>query len=186
MQKKPIEKPERKTMTPNDNDCIGAQAERECTNFLYREAELLDNWQFNEWLELLSTGIDYRVPVRTTREKKSGDGFSSKAFFMEEDYSSLKMRVARLGSDFAWSENPRTRTRRMVSNVRVAPGGDGALDVASNVATFCHRGDSAVPLVLTYERKDVLEREAGRWKIARRLVLLDTTVLGLESLSIFL
>jgi 3-phenylpropionate/cinnamic acid dioxygenase small subunit len=173
-------------MTANDNEIVAARAERECTNFLYREAELLDNWQFNEWLELLGAGIDYRVPVRTTREKKDGGGFSSKAFFMDEDFSSLKMRVARLGSDYAWAENPRTRTRRLVSNVRVAPGEDGAFNVASNVATFCHRGDSAVPLVLTYERKDVLKREAGQLKIVRRLALLDTTVLGLESLSIFL
>jgi Ring hydroxylating beta subunit len=40
--------------------------------------------------------------------------------------------------------------------------------------------------MLTAEREDVLRKEVGDWKLARRLVLLDTTVLGMESLSIFL
>jgi 3-phenylpropionate/cinnamic acid dioxygenase small subunit len=93
-------------MTAPNEHIAEQHAERECTRFLDREAELLDNWQFNEWLELISTVIDYRVPVCTTCEKNHGSGFRTKAFFMEEDYSSLKTRVSRLGSDFAWSQNP--------------------------------------------------------------------------------
>lgn len=51
---------------------------------------------------------------------------------------------------------------------------------------FCRRGDCGVPLVLTAEREDRLVKGEGPWKLANRLVLLDTTVLGMESLSIFL
>jgi 3-phenylpropionate/cinnamic acid dioxygenase small subunit len=168
--------------------------ERECIRYLYREAELLDNRKFHEWLKLLNPKIDYRVPVRTSRENADGDGFSNKAFFMEEDYESLKARVARLDSKFAWSENPATRTRRLVTNFRVghsAPAGETegrgeSCGVASNFAVYCFRGESAVPLILTGERQDILQRDGGEWTLLSRLVLLDTTVLGMESLSIFL
>ncbi|WP_454825839.1 aromatic-ring-hydroxylating dioxygenase subunit beta [Paraburkholderia xenovorans] len=165
--------------------------ERECIGFLYREAELLDGWQFRDWLSLIASDIDYRAPVRTTRYLDAGSGFSHKAFYLKEDYDSLKMRVSRLDSEFAWAENPRTRTRRLVSNIRV--GVDSNVDshtderrVASNMAVYCYRGDAPHPMILTCERKDILRRVDGRWNLARRIALLDTTVLGLESLSIFL
>ncbi len=172
------------------------RVERECAAFLYREAELLDAWKLGEWLALLTPDIDYRVPVRTTRMKKDGDGFSRRAYLLEEDYGSLKLRVKRLDSDYAWSENPRTRTRRMVANIRVTPhaAGDGATsgdaagcwNVSSNIAVYCHRGDEPHPVVLTGERRDVLDKSDGTWKLQQRLVLLDTTVLGMDALSIFL
>jgi 3-phenylpropionate/cinnamic acid dioxygenase small subunit len=168
---------------------IDERIERECIHFLNLEAQLLDGWQFHDWLALVAADIDYRAPVRTGRDMRDGDGFSSKAFYLQEDHSSLKMRVNRLDSEFAWAENPRTRTRRMVSNVRVASMPEGHADewqVASNLAVFCYRGDAPHPVMLTCERKDVLRRVDGSWQLARRTALLDTTVLGLESLSIFL
>ena len=162
--------------------------ERECANYLFREAELLDRRQFSDWHALLSANIDYRIPVRTTRYSRDGDGFSSTAFFMKEDYDSLELRITRLKSDYAWSENPPTRTRRIIGNIRV--GGTSStvdrFDVASNFAVYCFRGESAIPIVLTGERQDVLIRSEGSLALARRLVLLDTTILGVSSLSIFL
>src|SRR5258706_9011970 len=105
---------------------------------------------------------------------------------MKEDFGSLKMRIAKLKSEFAWAENPPTRTRRLIANVRVAPGTPAAQPVTSNFAVYCFRGDSTVPAVMTGERQDVLARSDGAWTLAKRLVLLDSTVLPLESLSIFL
>jgi 3-phenylpropionate/cinnamic acid dioxygenase small subunit len=167
--------------------------ERECIHFLNLEAQFLDGWQFHDWLKLVAADIDYRAPVRTARDMRDGDGFSTRAFYLQEDFSSLKMRVNRLDSEFAWAENPRTRTRRMVGNIRVDSAADGAagahageVRVASNLAVYCYRGDAPHPIVLTCERKDILRRVDGRWQLARRMALLDTTVLGLESLSIFL
>jgi 3-phenylpropionate/cinnamic acid dioxygenase small subunit len=165
---------------------IDEQFERDALRFLNREAELLDHRKFHLWLEMLSPTIQYRVPVRTTRENKDGFGFSSTAFFLDEDYGSLKTRVLRFDSEFAWSENPATRTRRLVSNLRVRAATTDQIELASNLAVFCYRGDSAVPIMLTAERDDVLRHQDGAWKLANRLVLLDTTVLGMEALSIFL
>ena len=162
------------------------QLERLCTRFLHREAELLDRAEFADWLAMMHPGIDYRVPVRTTRDNRAGDGFSTRAFFMQEDFSSLAMRVKRLDSPYNWAENPRTRTRRLVGNVRVGAQEGVGLRVDSNLAVFCYRADSEAPLMLTCERQDLLREHKGCWTLARRLVLLDTTVLGHESLSIFL
>lgn len=160
--------------------------ERECTRFLYREAELLDRAEFGAWLALLHPGIDYRVPVRTTRDNREGDGFSARAFFMQEDHGSLALRVQRLGSPYNWAENPRTRTRRIVGNVRVGTCEGPDLRVDSNLVMLCHRSDAAAPLLLSCERQDVLREQDGRWTLAKRLALLDSTVLGHESLSVFL
>jgi len=162
------------------------QTERACTHFLHREAELLDRRQFDDWLGLLSADLDYRVPVRTTRLNKDGDGFSKSAFLMREDFGTIKLRVAKLGSDFAWAENPATRTRRMIANVRVGAGTADAQPVTSNFAVYCFRGDATVPVILTGERQDVLARENGAYRLKSRLVLLDSTVLGMPALSIFL
>lgn len=165
-----------------------AEIGRECENFLFAEAKLLDDGRLDEWLKLLSRDIQYRIPVRQSRENKDGLGFSSRAYFMDEDHSSLVMRVKRLVSDFAWAENPRTRTRRIVANVQLAQPSSrqSVYAVTSNCAVFCHRGDTPTPLILTCERHDELLKADDSFKILSRLVLLDTTVLGLESLSILL
>ena len=159
-----------------------------CEEFLKQEAEYLDDRRFAEWFELLDPAIDYQAPVRTARENWDGNGISGTAFYLKEDHASIEMRVKRLRSRYAWSESPATRTRRMVSNIRVAPhGGDPALVAArSNLVVFCHRGDAAHPQILTAERFDEIRIGAGASRLVKRTAILDATVLGLESLSIFL
>jgi 3-phenylpropionate/cinnamic acid dioxygenase small subunit len=164
--------------------------ERECTRFLYREAELLDRGMFQEWFELLSPEIRYRVPVRTTRAKRDGEGFSENAFFFDDDYSSLKLRVARLVTDYAWTESPPARIRRNVTNVRVAaahqPPTNDDFAVTSNLTLFSLVGETTTPKILTGERQDIVRHDAGGWKLISRVVLLDTTIIGMDSLAIFL
>tara|TARA_R110002110_G_scaffold269682_2_gene485332 strand:+ start:2798 stop:3310 length:513 start_codon:yes stop_codon:yes gene_type:complete len=166
---------------------VDERIEAACARFLYREAELLDRRRYDDWLALIHPEIDYRVPVRTTRLVNDGDGFSTEAYFMKEDHGTLALRVNRLRSDYAWSENPPTRTRRIIGNVRVdEPVTPDEHAVTSNLAVYCFRGDNPSPVVLTGERQDLLVAGSGGWSLKRRLVLLDITVLGMESLSIFL
>lgn len=165
---------------------VDAALERRCIAFLHREAELLDAWQFDEWMQLLDPALIYRIPVRTTRLKKDGEGFSRTAFLLEDDLSSVRLRVKRLGSDFAWSENPRTRTRHMITNIRVAAAGTGECSVKSNVAVFCHRGDAPQPVVITGERQDRLVMGGDGPRLRQRTVLLDATVIGMDAFSIFI
>lgn len=164
----------------------------ECSQFLFSEARLLDDSRLTEWLDLLTADIDYRVPVRTVRTRGSGLEFSDRAFYLKEDLGTLRTRVQRLSLESAWAENPPTRTRRLVANVRVEPIRNGdrtngeEVDVGSNLAVYCYRGDTPMPKILTGERQDTLRRVDGAWQLARRTVLLDSNVLGLQSLSIFL
>lgn len=156
-------------------------------HFLAREAELLDNRRLTDWLALLADDIDYRVPTRITRERNAASSeFSTSSFHMLEDFGSLRTRVARFETGFAVAEDPPTRTRRMVSNLRLDdPASDGTLSVRSNLLLVRVKGD-AVPQFLSAERHDVLRFEGAYLKLARRLVLLDHSLLPMENLAIFL
>lgn len=162
----------------------------EISRFLFEEAAMLDDNRLSDWLNVLTRDVDYRIPVRIVRERGGGTGISERAFLMREDYDTLRTRILRLDSEFAWSENPPTRTRRMVANVRRGaplPSVERQeVLVLSNIAVFCFKGDATTPVILTGERQDTLRREDDGWKLARRIVLLDSTVLGLQALSIFL
>jgi 3-phenylpropionate/cinnamic acid dioxygenase small subunit len=158
---------------------------RAVEEFLFREAELLDAGRYREWLELLSPDIDYRIPTRLTRERTALDlQFSEASFHMIEDRGSLETRVARFDTEYAWSENPPSRTRRFVSNVRLDPFGS-PLQVRSNLLFFWARDD--VPQVLlSGERHDLIRVDDGEMTLARRSVFLDHTTLPIPNLAVFL
>lgn len=160
-------------------------AEKISANFLVNEAEILDDQRFSEWLGMLDPDIIYQAPVRTIRENWDQSGISHSAFYFDENMGTLRTRVERLKSRFAWAENPATRTRRFVSNIRVANVEGGLLSVRSNIAVFCYRGDVAAPAILTANRMDDLRLCDEGVRLVRRYAVLDTTVLGLGAFSIF-
>jgi 3-phenylpropionate/cinnamic acid dioxygenase small subunit len=161
--------------------------EAECVRFLYHEAELLDDRRLHDWLALLTDDIDYRIPTRVTRERDATTSeFSTASYFMLEDRGSLTTRVQRFDSEFAFSEDPPTRTRRIIGNVRLEPRGAGPeFAVKSNFLLFRAKQDLPGQL-LAGERHDVLRRVDGELRLARRVVLLDHTVLPMDNLAIFL
>lgn len=159
----------------------------EVEDFLYHEAQLLDENRYREWFELLAPEIIYRIPVRVTREKSAGFGFSREAFHMDEDWGSLEKRINRLETDYAWAEDPPSRTRRYVTNVRVEPGeSQDQLKVRANLLVYRGRYDSSNYNLIPAERHDSIRQIDGQWRIARRLVLLDQTTLATHNLGIFL
>lgn len=158
----------------------------ECADFLYHESELLDAGQLQEWLKLLAKDIDYRVPIRVTKENSAGSGFSKNAYFMKEDWGSLSTRIKRLGSEYSWSENPQSRIRRFVTNIRTKPARKGKILVQNNLMLFRSSGDSTSYDLICGERRDELKRIGGQLRLSKRLVLLDHTVLPTHNLSIFL
>ena len=153
--------------------------------FLYREAQLLDAYRFAEWLELVADDVDYRMPVRTTQFLVDGPGFHENEFFVE-NRASLETRVRRLETEFAWAEVPPSRTRHFVSNVIVEEGGEeGELAVESCFMVTRTRVDRDYQL-FTGVRHDVLRAaEAGGFRIAKRLILVDQTVITATNLSVF-
>jgi 3-phenylpropionate/cinnamic acid dioxygenase small subunit len=163
------------------------EVRRQVRDFLLLEAELLDDGRFDDWLALLAPEVDYRMPVRTTRERKDGTGFATDAFHFAENRHRLELRVARLSSGSAWAEEPPSRTRHFVTNVR-ARAGSGADEVGarSNLLLYRTRGDARHHDLLAAERHDVLQRVGGAWKLAKRIILLDQTTVSTHNLSIFL
>ena len=158
---------------------------RQVEEFLFLEAELLDAGRYHDWLGLLTPDIDYRIPTRITRERDAPDSqFSETSFHMIEDRGSLETRVARFDTEYAWSENPRSRTRRFVSNVRLKTY-DSPLEVRSNLMFFWAR-DELPQVILAGERIDVIRVEDRGMRLARRSVLRDHTTLPIPNLAVFL
>lgn len=158
--------------------------------FLLEEAELVDNGRFEDWLTLLSEDVIYQVPVRVTRERGSLPEISGDMFHMDENMVTLRWRVQRLQTDFAWAENPPSRTRHFVSNVRVKSASTDEVQVSSYLLLYRNRGSDPGHDLLSGERHDRLRHfPAGGvngWKLAYRLVALDQATLGTKNLAIFL
>ncbi|WP_049986579.1 aromatic-ring-hydroxylating dioxygenase subunit beta [Halobellus rufus] len=158
----------------------------DCVQFLNREAEVLDDRHLTTWIDMLTDDVEYLVPRRVTVEAGSEREFSENSFHYQEDRASLNARVNRFETDHAWSEDPPSRTRRFVSNVRVEGVDGDDVPVKSNLLVYRTHGNSPDPDLIAGERHDVLRRVDGSLKLASRRVLLDTTVLDVGSLSIFL
>jgi 3-phenylpropionate/cinnamic acid dioxygenase small subunit len=149
------------------------------------EAELLDNNQMREWLALLAPEIEYLMPVRVTRERSAGPGFRPDSFHMREDMGSIRARIERLETEYAWAEDPPSRLRRFVSNFRIRPGEDeDEIRALTNVLVFRGRYDLPSFELICAERRDILQRTSdGGLLLARREVLLDHTSVGTPSSS---
>lgn len=151
---------------------------------LYREAELLDEGRMEEWLALMAPDLRYVVPIVVTRERGADTTAPTRHF--DDDYQTLRLRVQRLATEYAWAENPPSRTRHLVGNIQVAPGPrPNWFAVRSAFLLVRSRGTEAHPELLSGQRRDVWESREGDWLLHQREVILDQEVLGMRNLSIF-
>lgn len=166
---------------------VGVDTHYEVVCFLNLEAELLDRHRYPEWLKLMSEDIRYRMPVQvTTQADVSGEVLGGMAHF-DEDAHSLSKRVQRLMGGHAWTENPPSRTRRYVTNVRCSKGGsEDELVVRSYVLLFRSRLDVRAAEWVSVERDDTLRRVDGALRLADRLITVDEAVLRTQNLAVFL
>ncbi|MGB8391244.1 aromatic-ring-hydroxylating dioxygenase subunit beta [Mycobacterium sp.] len=154
-------------------------------DFLYEEAELLDDDRLDEWLEMMDEGLSYRMPVRLTLARGDGAGFAPEATFFDDGLPMLTLRVRRLlETANAHSEMPPTRSRRFVSNVRVGVLGDDVL-AQSSLLLLRSRWDSNHFEFLAARRDDVLRRSGSRLKLVRREILIEQSVAESPNLSVF-
>ena len=128
--------------------------------FLVEEAALLDAADYAGWLELLCEDIRYLMPVRVTTAR--GAGFDSLADMghFDEDMYALRKRVQRLATDHAWTEDPPSRTRHFVTNVRTFRAPNGELRVESALLLFRSRGDTREADLISAGRTDLLRETA--------------------------
>ena len=164
---------------------VGPEVYLEVLQFLYREAELLDAHRYEDWLEVLSDDFVYEMPLTLTRDRSEQQRVHDREMeYFSENLESMRMRVRRLGTEYAWAEDPPTRTRHMVSNMIVVAGDGGELVARSAFCVFANRGNRTDYELLVGSREDTLRRDSGRLMLGRRTLWLDQAVLGANSISI--
>jgi 3-phenylpropionate/cinnamic acid dioxygenase small subunit len=151
--------------------------------FLNREAEMLDEYRFSDWLNTLSPDITYRMPVRTTQFLTDGKGFHDFAL-IDDDYATLETRVKRLETEFAWAETPPSRTRHFVTNVLVERLDDTTLEVRSCFMITRTRSDLEHQ-IFTGLKVDRLADDGERLLVLSRVIEVDQTAITNTNLSIF-
>ena len=140
-------------------------------DFLYAEAALLDEWRLQEWLELLTEDVTYSVPATDVPE---GDAKST-LFLIADDALRVRSRVRQLLGKSAWAENPRSRTRRLISNVRIRETDGETIRVTANFVVYRMRMDQVDTYVGRYEY--TLVQRDGQLKIRERKAILDLEAL---------
>lgn len=144
---------------------------QEIEDFLYAEAALLDEWRLREWLDLLTEDATYLVPPTDVRDGDPGDTL----FILADDIVRIRSRVKQLLGKSAWAENPPSRTRRMITNVRILENDGENIKVSANFVVYRMRYELVDTYVGRYEYK--LVRHDDRLKIRERKAILDLEAL---------
>ena len=167
---------------------IGAELRHEVEQFLYREARLLDDENYQAWLGLLADDFHYWVPGVENRGRKDPLGSHAvghMAYFDDTKFD-LARRVKRFTQDTAWSENPPTKQFHSISNVEIYPGEAGdEFDVHSLTTVYRGRYEGSGDIVYG-RRRDVVRREAEGLRLARRTVVISHNTLQSKNLNTFL
>jgi ethylbenzene dioxygenase beta subunit len=165
------------------DDALQLKIER----FLRREARILDEERFRDWYNLLAEDVFYWAPVRENRYRrdKGPELHPGGMAFFDERKPDIDLRIQRLETGMAWSEDPATRHVYAITNVEAfETPRQGEYEVHSVFIQYRHRAahDSST---LFGRRRDILRADGTDFLIARRLVLLQQGVLNSKNLSVF-
>ena len=166
----------------------------EIEEFLYDEAELLDERRFRAWLDTLADDLEYFMPMthnvpfgehaareHTTRARQM-------SWFNEGKWT-LGKRVDQILTGVHWAEEPLSRVCRMVSNVRLTSideRADGGLEVGVNSRFLIYQNRCEYEqYFFVGDRIDVIRRTAEGWKLAKREIRIHQNVLLAKNLTLF-
>jgi biphenyl 2,3-dioxygenase beta subunit len=171
----------------SDERIAGMVRQFEVERFYYDEAALLDAHRYDEWLALLTEDTYYFMPIRRTRmQRELEKEFTQpgEMAFFDDTKAQLAARVRKLDTGRSWSEDPPSRTRHLITNVRVLEDDGQELVVESSVYLYRTRLKSDIDVWVGL-RRDTLRRASGSFQIAKRTIFLDQTVLLSRNLSNF-
>jgi p-cumate 2,3-dioxygenase beta subunit len=141
-------------------------------DLLFKEAELLDDWQLEQWLALFTEDATYYVPSTDLPRDASPD---KSLFYIADDRTRLNERVIRLMKKTAHSEFPRSRTRHLVSNVQIKKiEGDEVIAVAAFVTYRSKNGNTDAYIGSTRYRLRIVN---GELRIREKRCTLDLEAL---------
>jgi 3-phenylpropionate/cinnamic acid dioxygenase small subunit len=159
----------------------------EVERFYYDEAALLDSHRYEEWLALFAEDAHYFMPIRRTRMQRELDKEFTQpgemAFF-DDTKTLLAGRIKKLGSGRSWAEDPPSRTRHLITNIRILKDDGRTLEVESNFHLYRTRLNSEESSWIG-SRRDVLRRVEGSFQVVDRKIFLEQTVLLSRNLSNF-
>ena len=180
-------------MTDQDDLITRLLLQQEIEEFLYREADLLDERRYEDWLALVAEDVRYWMPMR--RNVKVGEAereftrAGQDTNWFDEGKETLTRRVKQILTGMHWAEEPVSRISHMVSNVRlleVNPSIAEPAEVAVRCRFLVYRNRVETETdILVGKREDVLRRADGQWQIARRKIVLDQNVLLTKNLTFF-
>jgi 3-phenylpropionate/cinnamic acid dioxygenase small subunit len=160
----------------------------EVEEFLYHEAELLDERRYEAWLDLFTDDIHYFMPLRRNVPHDEPEREFTRAGadvnWFDEGKDTLTRRVKQILTGIHWAEEPPSRICHMVSNVQVVADGPAEVTVKSRFLVYRNRVETETDF-LVGKREDRLRRVNGGWKIARRKIVLDQSVLLAKNLTMF-
>ncbi|HYQ51039.1 MAG TPA: 3-phenylpropionate/cinnamic acid dioxygenase subunit beta [Pseudomonas sp.] len=175
-------------LAPSLQPVVDAQTHHEIADFIFQEAELLDDWRFRDWLSVVAQDINYSMRTGAnaqTRDRRRKVGPPTTWIF-NDNWHQLERRIARLETGMAWAEEPPSRTRHFVSNLRIRPTEDGqGFEVRSNY--LLHRSQKEKDNVSYYGmRIDRLRRvdNSFGFEIYHRDIALDQVVITSHNLSV--
>jgi 3-phenylpropionate/cinnamic acid dioxygenase small subunit len=166
---------------------LGSEAYNRILETLYDEAAALDERRFDDWVAMLATDLIYTAPIRLTRNGPNKDRDVMRTMFhFDDDYNSILMRTGRL-SKSAWAEDPPSRTRRFITNVRIAEAeAADTYEVVSYLNLERSRLDNPHNERITAERRDVWRLVDGSYKLTVREIICDQSTLAMANFAIFL
>jgi len=167
---------------------VDQQTHFEIERFMVREARLLDQDRLHEWLELLAPDIRYQLPVQEVRYRKDTGpiGSATGTYIFDDDYKLLEMRVNRMDTNLVWFEDPKTSSRRLITNIDAEWSKQaGEIDAYSTFLTYRNRRQSDETW-LVGAREDRLRKTDQGWRLVNRVILLDQRVVQDKNLHLFL
>lgn len=165
------------------DDALHLQAHR----WLVDEAYLLDAQDYDAWMARIAEDVHYLMPVRVTTALGAGYSTSPGMAHLDENRYSLSRRVARFATEHAWTEDPPSRLRHYITNVRTfRTDNPNEIIVDSAVLLFRSRGDVREAATVSAGREDLLRRTGTGWELARRTIMVDESVIRMQNLAIFL
>lgn len=167
---------------------VGSDLYNHLLETLYDEAAALDERRFGDWVEMLADDLRYTAPLRITRIGKTRDSDVTRSMYhFDETRRTILSRLGRLELSSAWAEDPPSRCRRQITNVRMAEGvAPGTTEAVSYLQVTRSRGDDWRTEWLTAERRDIWRAVGGAHQLVTREIILDQSVLGMANLAIFL
>jgi 3-phenylpropionate/cinnamic acid dioxygenase small subunit len=161
---------------------------QEIEEFLYHEAELLDERRYDDWLELFTDDVRYWIPMRRNvphdeREREFTREGADVNWF-DEGKDTLTRRVRQILTGIHWAEEPPSRICHMISNLQLLEVAGAEAAVKCRFLIYRNRLETETDL-LVGKREDLLRKVDGRWRIARRKVVLDQSVLLAKNLTFF-